>query len=1069
LINYTGNPGDIKVDFNRYKYFSTLPNYVCYYWDGDKSLRTEASLAKTLSFVDDGRGGNKLGYKLSGRLDAIGFGVGSTEGYNALAFWIDITELPLIYPSSDPKQQQITIKPVFVDISDVSSGGTRATKIEIDDSKPFSVIPDGGERKDSMVTNNNNRYLTIRGDFKGWVIIPFTSFQSGTDPNGNPYINLSKRNDLRLDIYFLKTPLGREAVEKMHGSVVYIDDIQFLKSYGDTPVHAPPYTGEYPPLPPQPLPPSESPETAPIPSALVKGGVIADFIVDDHIPDVGGFVTGSLVIDNPTNQNIKNIRYHVRYPYMLYPTHSTEGVIPVLKAREKVEIKLKFKALSGGRDHLMASVTLESGERMNFKKTFSVYGAGWMSGDNHTQSVWSDGRGDIRTNTNVAYSKGHSWLFTTDHDRYLEDKNDSKLPLWQCEAQTNKFKGDFLSLPGVEITTAKNGHSTVWNITESTDWRRTTDAQSWSDYYKELRDKGAIVYVVHAFDPDYAMPYLYDMTYYSGYEVMNVSEHPLSVRGRREFKAWDGLNTRGRPTDGQNGKIFGSWTTDSHDPQKIGDNYIMAFLPRLSAENIYAALTNGNYFGSNGPNIRIDINGVGMGQTVQYLNDGEKLSLNMHIFDDNSYLTKVTLIKNTVTGQNNYEYTYTSQWKPEDPPDPRDTQTTEIVATWDLKGKKLNHWSQTVEITASDKDFYRIEVCSEKAKYGTGGTGEGSGTGFAFSNPIWLEKAEVNNYCKLLAVKYKSKELSRTQAGDFYLVADKNDVFNNNSLAVTALGNPTVVYDKDRDLFKVTVTSPAGNTNEYTIAVIRKESVNIQYSPSQSYSVTRSRAVMVQNFNKVRLEDLNLWAWGTGDMEGKYDNSYLSLVYDKVNGGMLKASLIYEKGELEWGENVFSVPIGPIEPLFDEISFWIDLSNSREVSVIQVMLTSEQEYWLAHGEYYMLSDDEEAILETGHAGKGRMMVPPGFKGFITIPVSSFSEEEFPLDLSRSNLSLAVSFHEPKTGTFALFDNLQKRQRGAMLLRGDQLDSDALYPPDDNRKNPPTGSSAPFHALLARRV
>ena len=96
-------------------------------------------------------------------------------------------------------------------------------------------------------------------------------------------------------------------------------------------------------------------------------------------------------------------------------------------------------------------------------------------------------------------------------------------------------------------------------------------------------------------------------------------------------------------------KYFGIANSDGHNSAKMGDPYIKTEMDNLTYENVHEILANGSYYGSNGPEIRYNIEGVGMGETLTIKESG-KADFNITAFDPNYDLVNVKLIKNVITG-----------------------------------------------------------------------------------------------------------------------------------------------------------------------------------------------------------------------------------------------------------------------------------------------------------------------------------------------------------------------------------------------------------------------------------
>lgn len=147
----------------------------------------------------------------------------------------------------------------------------------------------------------------------------------------------------------------------------------------------------------------------------------------------------------------------------------------------------------------------------------------------------------------------------------------------------------------------------------------------------------------------------------------------------------------------------------------MGDPYIKTEIDNLTYENVHEILANGSYYGSNGPEIRYNIEGVGMGETLTIKESG-KADFNITAFDPNYDLVNVKLIKNVITGS-------------------ADEGEAEIIFNKDLEGQGLKEFKTTLSLDVKAGEFYRIEVTSEQGTTGNGGKGEGQGLGLCLLEP----------------------------------------------------------------------------------------------------------------------------------------------------------------------------------------------------------------------------------------------------------------------------------------------------------------------------------------------
>ena len=523
---------------------------------------------------------------------------------------------------------------------------------------------------------------------------------------------------------------------------------------------------------------------------------------NDVLYEVGNYVTAKVTVRNTGESDLENVAVRVSAPYQL-AIADDEIIIPSLAVGETAEVELTFRAIEGGRGKIYYSISAETLSK-RYSSWISVSGPGWYGGDNHSHTTYSDGSGSIKDNTDAAYAQGLSWLYSTDHNSIRQFVDTQKV--------TDASRGDFFSIAGNEITSSI-GHalgysipyadSSVYNVSLN---RMPSTARTWQTVIDEVTADGGYFYVAHPNYPGLEFWDVYNIRNLAGLEVWNGFYHPIDPDRNVSVQAfifWDTMNSRGES------KYFGIANSDGHNPGKQADPYSIGYMDVLSIENIDDTLKNGRFFGTNGPQLRFDIDGVSYGETLYINGNSRTASMTITAFDDLYPLTTVTLYKLRVTG--NQE------------------NTREVAMTWDLNGQGLNFWSVTLDITVSDKDFYRVEIASSSGTTGNGGAGIGSGTGFAFSNPIWVETtSSEGNAVKITDVTLNNPDASIVQnrSGAYYIVVDKANTLAADQLnvGVSAGAVVTKTYDASGKVFNVTVTSPDGtNVKKMNIYVVDGE------------------------------------------------------------------------------------------------------------------------------------------------------------------------------------------------------------------------------------------------------
>ncbi|WP_197035501.1 CehA/McbA family metallohydrolase [Paenibacillus sp. UNC451MF] len=505
----------------------------------------------------------------------------------------------------------------------------------------------------------------------------------------------------------------------------------------------------------------------------------------------------SITVKNVTNEALQQLQVEVLPPYFVHLLDEGTVIIPVVEAQSQVEIKVKAAALEGGRSAMQANV---SGSQFNItrKGSFDVKGVGYYAGDNHTHTKNSDGVHSTAENANSIYNKSLlSWVWNVEHNLLFKQDADNV---------TQSYGGRFQSLAGSEVTTSV-GHALVYGLeaVPRYDINNSETGYSWQDSINGVTDQGGLFYFAHPFDNKYKLEDPYRWRGFTGIEVWNGTFHALDNGvNERAFKFWDEINIRG------DAKYYGFANTDGHTKDKVGDTYSKGLMQSLTSGNVLQLLKTGAYFGSNGPELRFNIDGVDMGGTLHIEGDGNA-QLHIQAFDPNSNLSRVRVIKYPVTGSID------------------DYSRREIVFEEDLSGLFTNTLIKTVTLPVTGKEFYRMEVFSEKANENSSGIGPLTGTGFAFSNPIWIETAGSSNAAAIESISYKNKNkfevtnkfgVSILEVDDKAMDLKKLEVEVSNGAAVTATSFAELSKgDPSAGLLTIKVTAKDGTQNSFTYLV----------------------------------------------------------------------------------------------------------------------------------------------------------------------------------------------------------------------------------------------------------
>lgn len=529
-------------------------------------------------------------------------------------------------------------------------------------------------------------------------------------------------------------------------------------------------------------------------------GLEANMDVYDGTVAKGDVFPVSVTVENSSNEAMKDVNVSLTLPYQMFNIGEKAQTISEVPAGESKTVEFSVLALEGGRGQIKASVGTEDGISINFSEALSISGEGYYAGDNHTHSTHSDGKGTIHENVDSAYEdKLLNWLYSTDHNKISQYD--------ETVAETGRLEGNFISITGTEITSSNKGHALAYGIGNDfiPEYRinQTVNGElwTWQDTIDQVNEAGGIFYVAHPNYPGLKFSDPYGIQDYQGIEVWNGFYHAIDPDKNVNtfaFDYWDDVNRRGEQ------KYFGIANSDGHNSGKMGDPYIKTEMDNLTYENIQEILANGSYYGSNGPEIRYNIDGAGMGETLTIKEDG-KVDFNITAFDQNYDLVNVKLIKNEITGS-------------------ATEGQSEVVFNKNLEGKGVKEFKTTLSLDVKAGEFYRVEVTSEQGTTGNGGQGQGQGMGFAFSNPIWIDDGEKSNATDIKSINYDGGQVIDTIGGN--TVISLNGDFSADNLSVNVSEGATVdteiIDNLDGQLstaaaVKITVTAEDGTKEEETV------------------------------------------------------------------------------------------------------------------------------------------------------------------------------------------------------------------------------------------------------------
>lgn len=341
--------------------------------------------------------------------------------------------------------------------------------------------------------------------------------------------------------------------------------------------------------------------------------------------------------------------------------------LPIIGAGETYIIEFPIRTQSIGNALVGADVLLDAQTRIADPLHVFIDGPGWYNGDTHVHSTHSDGSGTVAENVGFARRKGLHFLISTDHNTVK-----------QAQDVANENRRGFVSILGSEITAA-GWHGNALFIREAV-----TTSRGPQYAIDKILEQGGLFFINHPFMEQPHGWLHWDVHSYTGMEVWQAL--PITAeRNQNAFAKWNELLNEGK-------RVIGMAATDAHNPQHIGEPRICVYLNRLSEAEIYYAIKNGHFYGTNGPDIRFEVNGEIMGSTVE-VRAGETVAIDIVAWSDNP-LTKVSLIKNG-----------------------------EEIKVWRMSQKEfVAGFSES----PSKDSWYRMEVTD-------------SAGGFAFTNPVWVE------------------------------------------------------------------------------------------------------------------------------------------------------------------------------------------------------------------------------------------------------------------------------------------------------------------------------------------
>lgn len=521
----------------------------------------------------------------------------------------------------------------------------------------------------------------------------------------------------------------------------------------------------------------------------------------------------AVTLKNRTGSALSGLKLIVSAPRLVLGAKMPEASVPTLAPDGAAVLVLPLRPLAGG--VCKAKISVSAGEKMlgSVSRFLRFPGKGWYSGDLHTHSVRSDGKGTPAMNFYAAWTRGDSFLYMTDHNQKIGAKEDMKEGVSVLRANGIN---DFEPLKGCEITVyGPSGHALAYNA--GTDrvapptGRTEADIAGWNDIFTDLKKSGGITFLAHPFCrwfnfpgmttgvmADYkgdwlnegwlkvrdgvfytvsdAIPLYHD---FHGVEIMNFD----CFRNEKHYyldpclEYWDRMNLLGK------GKFFGSCGTDAHDPADIARCKNWFSLPAPTPFFVNNALGSGSFYPSSGPLLRFSMTApdgteTGIGGTA-IAKEGEKHVLRIAAESEGSPITRVLLIRCRITpGYENNLSAYENR------------TVTELL---DPASDPVPFFEKELPVTVAPGEFYRVEVLTEEF------------IEQAYSNPIWVSAGASR-----FAVRGDLRMLTLRPGESAMLFFDTDDVYD--STRLTASSEAIAAYDYGK-----LEVSPDAQPGEYTV------------------------------------------------------------------------------------------------------------------------------------------------------------------------------------------------------------------------------------------------------------
>jgi hypothetical protein len=206
----------------------------------------------------------------------------------------------------------------------------------------------------------------------------------------------------------------------------------------------------------------------------------------------------------------------------------------------------------------------------------------WFKGNLHTHTTQSDGRATPAENMHWHADHGYHFVALTDHNRVTSATQFAPQP-------------PLLTIPGAEINARRGDveyHIVALGI-QDMPIAHNSDAQSTID---AVNAAGGLCFIAHPYWCDLVPDDLLALHGHIGLEIFNTGCR-LEINKGHALVHWDAVLRRGQ-------RALGLAVDDSHwKYPDHGGGWVMARAPRLDAPSIVAAIRQGQFYSTQGPEI----------------------------------------------------------------------------------------------------------------------------------------------------------------------------------------------------------------------------------------------------------------------------------------------------------------------------------------------------------------------------------------------------------------------------------------------------------------------------------